>query len=204
MGASPAVPKAPSIGEYQKHHLPNPSRCSAPSEAFVLWPSVLRATIPLRPRFVPLCGLRFINASPRCRPRRLLASLRWLHIVFIPSAAQGLLLPFAATVAHGRCQRKRTPSDIARVPRPDDYLSLRRADDDSASSAVVSSLRFSRRQVAGHITASMLYDENKPHPPQSVARLPPQNACALHFAANSISPTPYEGINPSLLAPSIL
>jgi len=31
---------------------------------------------------------RSINASPRCRPLRLLASLRWLHIVFVPSAAQ--------------------------------------------------------------------------------------------------------------------
>ena len=94
---------------------PSPSRSSAPSEAFVLWPSVLRATIPLRPRFVPLCGLRSINASPRCRPRRLLASLRWLHIVFVPPAAQGLLLPFAATVAHRRCHRKRTPSASTKV-----------------------------------------------------------------------------------------
>ena len=94
---------------------PSPSRCSAPIEAFVLWPSVLRATIPLRPRFVPLCGLRSINASPRCRPLRLLASLRWLHIVFVPPASQGLLLPFAATVAHRRCQRKRTPSALTKV-----------------------------------------------------------------------------------------
>ena len=103
-----------------------PSRSSAPSEAFVLWPSLLRATIPLRPRFLSLskdgsyrflsmslslskgveglCGLRSINASPRCRPLRLLASLRWLHIVFIPPAAIPAkagtsLLPFAASVA---------------------------------------------------------------------------------------------------------
>ena len=96
------------IDPSRKFHLSHaPSRSSAPCEAFVLWPSVLRATIPLRPRFVPLCGLRSINASPRCRPLRLLASLRWLHIVFVPPAAIPAkagtsLLPFAATVAHGR------------------------------------------------------------------------------------------------------
>ncbi|MCR5658012.1 MAG: hypothetical protein K6G25_01650 [Bacteroidales bacterium] len=76
------------------------------------------------------------------------------------------------------------------MPRPDDSVSLRRADDDSVNSAVVSSLRFSRRQVAGFITASMLCDVNKPHSPQSVARHPPKNACGFLFAANASSPAP--------------
>ena len=169
---------------------PSPPRCSAPSEAFVLWPSVLRATIPLRPRFVPLCGLRYINASPRCRPLRLLASLRWLHIVFVPPAAQGQLLTFAATVAHRRCPHKRTPSAITRVPRPDDYLSLRRADDASVPPASSARSATVHRQVAGYTIASMLYCNNKPHPPQSVARHPPKNACGLHSAANTSSRTP--------------
>ena len=47
-----------------------------------------------------------------------------------------------------------------------------------------------RCQVAGYITALTLYDENKPHPPQSVARHPPKNACGLHSAANNSSRTP--------------
>ena len=82
------------------HQSRTPPRCSAPRRSLCLVSgSATAATVPRQPRFVPLCGHRSTNASSRCRPLRLLASLRWLHIVFIPSAAQGLLLPFAASVA---------------------------------------------------------------------------------------------------------
>ena len=47
-----------------------------------------------------------------------------------------------------------------------------------------------RCQVAGSTTALKLYCKNKPHPPQSVARHPPKNACGLHSAANTSSRTP--------------
>ena len=41
------------------------------------------ATIPLRPRFVPLCGLRYINASGIAAPNPA-GLIGVLHIVFIP------------------------------------------------------------------------------------------------------------------------
>ena len=113
------VPSTASILILLAPPIPTLSRCSAPSEAFVLWPSVLRATIPLRPRFVPLCGLRSINASPHCRPLRLLASLWWLHIVFIPTSRTSLSCWHSPLRSlHGRFHlRKRySLSFIERVP----------------------------------------------------------------------------------------
>ena len=152
---------------------------------------MLRAIIPLRPRFVPHCGLRSINASPRCRPLRLLASLKWLHIVFIPCRRTSLScwqspLRSLTGVAHAielpqflqGCRGLTTTfRSVGQTTTPQAPLS-------SARSATV------RRQVAGFITALMLCDENKPHPPQSVARHPPKNACGFLSAANASSPTP--------------
>ena len=74
LGASPAVPIAPSI---EKHLLASPSRQGVPTivEALVLSSpsergcptgggvgSATVATIPLQARFVPLCAFRSINA----------------------------------------------------------------------------------------------------------------------------------------------
>ena len=46
----------------------------------------------------------------------------------------------------------------------------------------------------------MLCDENKPHPPQSVARHPPKNACGFLFAANASSPAPVKRLLPFALS----
>ena len=67
--------------------IPTLPRCSAPSEAFVLWPSVLRATIPLRPRFVPHCGLRSINAARAAYSNPVASLVEALYIVVVLSAA---------------------------------------------------------------------------------------------------------------------
>ena len=64
LGASPAVPIAPSIG---KHLLASPSRtpsrCSAHRRSLCpVCGSATVAIIPLQARFVPLCAFRSINA----------------------------------------------------------------------------------------------------------------------------------------------
>ena len=199
-----------------------PPRCSAPSEAFVLWPSVLRATIPLWPRFVPHCGLCSINASPRCRPLRLLASLRWLHIVFIPSAAQGLLLPFAASVAfplQRGCPQggglgvftsaNEAPSASSRVSspsRPDNYLSLHRVSAPRLRRHTTPLQSVVRSPNRTSITiAERLHEKTSSLCRQSVApSLTHKTPVSLTYAANTSSRTPYGRPLPLLLVPSVL
>ena len=74
-------------------------------EALVLCAAVQRSlSFRVGTRFVPLCVPPLHSRAQHCLPSPS-GIVGGLHIVFVPSAAQGLLLPFAATVAHGRCQR---------------------------------------------------------------------------------------------------
>ena len=76
-----------------------PPRCSAPRRSLCLVSgSATAATVPRRTRLVPHCVHRSTNAARAAYPNPA-GLVEVLHIVFIPSAAQGLLLPFAASVA---------------------------------------------------------------------------------------------------------
>ena len=76
-----------------------PPRCSAPRRSLCLVSgSATAATVPRRTRIVPHCVHRSTNAARAAYPNPS-GLVEVLHIVFIPSAAQGLLLPFAASVA---------------------------------------------------------------------------------------------------------
>ena len=103
--------------------------------------SAAAATVPRRTRLVPRCVHRSTNAARAAYPNPA-GLVEVLHIVFIPSAAQGLLLPFAASVAFPLkrgCPQggglgvftsaNDAPSASLRVSspsRPDNYLSLHR------------------------------------------------------------------------------
>ena len=76
-----------------------PPRSSAPCRSLCLVSgSATAATVPRRTRLVPHCVHRSTNAARAAylKPSGLVEAL---HIVFVPSAAQGLLLSFAASVA---------------------------------------------------------------------------------------------------------
>ena len=114
-----------------------------PAEAFVLCPAVLQPlpfrdghgsylTVSIAPLTRHALPTPILQASSRCSTS---CSSRQPH--------KPKLLPFAATVTHRRCQRKRTPLALTEGSRPDNYLPLRRADNSSVNSAVVCSLRYS-------------------------------------------------------------
>ena len=138
-----------------------------------------------------------------------------LHIVFIPSAAIPAkagtsLLPFAASVAFPLkrgCPQggglgvftsaNEAPSASSRVSspsRPDNYLSLRRADDGSVNSAVVCSLRYSPssgRPAAPATPSPKGYTKNKACCAvvgRAVSH--PQNAYSAHLRGQYQQPHP--------------
>ena len=121
----------------------SPPRCSAPRRSLCLVSgSAIAATVPRRPRFVPLCVHRSTNAARAAYPNSS-GLVEVLHIVFVPPAAQAKA---AAIRRYGRSQALPTRTNSLNsyyVPRPDNYLPLRRADNSSVNSAVVCSLRYS-------------------------------------------------------------
>ena len=122
---------------------PSPPRSSAPRRSLCLVSgSATAATVPRRPRFVPLCVHRSTNAARAAYPNSS-GLVEVLHIVFVPPAAQAKA---AAIRRYGRSQALPTRTNSLNsyyVPRPDNHLPLRRADNSSVNSAVVCSLRYS-------------------------------------------------------------
>ena len=90
------------------------------------------ATIPLQPRFVPLCGLRYINASGIAAPNPA-DLIGVLHIVFIP--CQRTSLSCCHSPLWSLHSRFPTAHELPwflvghpRPSRPDNSIPLRRAD----------------------------------------------------------------------------
>lgn len=126
----------------------SPPRCSAPRRSLCLVSgSATAATVPRRTRLVPHCVHRSTNAARAAYPNPA-GLVEVLHIVFIPSVAQAKA---AAIRRFGRSmgvftsanEAPSASSGVSSPSRPDNYLSLRRADDGSVNSAVVCSLRYS-------------------------------------------------------------
>ena len=105
------------------------------------------AITPLRPRFVPHCGLRSVNAPTHCHsqscrhrrgaPHRVCPASRTRPAAAIRRFGRSMGVFTSANEAPSASSRVSSPS------RPDNYLPLRRADDGSVNSAVVCSLRYS-------------------------------------------------------------
>ncbi len=161
------------------------------------------AITPLRPRFVPHCGLRSVNAPTHChsqsfRPRR--GAPHRVHPVSRNSRESGNLA--AAIRRFGRSMgvftsANEAPSASSRVSsssRPDNYLSLRRADDGSVNSAVVCSLRYSPssgRPAAPATPSPKGYTKNKACCAvvgRAVSH--PQNAYCAHLRGQYQQPHP--------------